>query len=111
VGAGVGAGAGVGEGVGVGLEGVGAGVLFFFFGLGGFFCAGSEPDGENETSCGVAATWTGLTADGAAAFFELPPAFAIPNAAPNATSAATAPMAMSFPGVIRMSSWVSRSWG
>jgi hypothetical protein len=97
----------VGVGVGVGAEGA-AGVLAVLFGLGfgfGFFGAGSEPDGANATSCGAAATCTGLTADGAAVFLELLPALAIPKAAPNATRAATTPMATSFPGVISSASW------
>ena len=87
------------------------GATFFFFGFGGFFCDGSEPDGLNATSSAGASTWTGLTADGAAVFFDPPPAFAIPKAAPNATSAATAPMAASLPAVIRTSSWACWSRG
>jgi hypothetical protein len=103
-GAGVaGAGAdGVGVAAGVGaLEGAGAA---FFFAFGGFFLAGSEPDGEYATSAGAGATWIGLTADGAAVLLLLPLALPMPNAAPKATSAATTPMATSFPGVIRTSS-------
>jgi hypothetical protein len=109
----------VGVGVGVGAEGVegaegvdgAAGELFFFFGFGGFFCEGSEPEGLNEASCGGAATEIDLTADGAAVFFVPPLALPIPNAAPNATSAATTPMAASLPGVIRTSCEASRSSG
>jgi hypothetical protein len=100
---GVGAGAdGVGVGVLDGAGVLGAGAAFFGF---GFFCAGSEPDGVYETTCGAAATWAGFTADGAAAFSLLPPlALPMPKAAPNATSAATTPMATSLPGVISTSS-------
>ena len=58
-------------------------------GFGGCFCDGSEPDGLNEANCGGGATWIGLTADGAAAFLDPPLALPMPNAAPNATSAAT----------------------
>jgi hypothetical protein len=109
----------VGVGVGVGAEGVegaegvdgAAGELFFFFGFGGFFCEGSEPEGLNEASCGGAATEIDLTADGAAVFFVPPLALPIPNAAPNATSAATTPIATSLPGVIRTSCEASRSSG
>src|SRR3954470_6166449 len=115
-GAGVGAGAGVGEGAGAGVGegalGVGAGVedgagvdagllgfaTFFFF-L-GFFCAGSEPDVLYEVKVGGGATFAGVTADGAAVVLVPPLALPIPNAAPNATSAATTPMAMSFPEVM-----------
>jgi hypothetical protein len=105
----------VGVGVGVGADGVGVGVLagalgagaaFFGFGF-GFFCAGNDPDGVYDTTCGAAATWAGFTADGAAAFLLLPPlALPMPNAAPNATSAATTPMAASFPVVMCTSSAV-----
>lgn len=106
----MGVGDGVGEGVGDG-DGVLPPVLFFFFGLGGFFGDGSEPDGENDASCGAAPTWIGLTADGAAVFLLPPPALAMPNAAPKATTAATAPMSASFPAVIRTSSWAWWNWG
>jgi hypothetical protein len=93
-----------------GVDGV-AGVLFFFLGFGGFFRAGSEPDGLNATICAGASTWTGLTADGAAAVLEPPPACAIPKAAPNATRAATTPIAASLPGVISTSCEASRNRG
>jgi hypothetical protein len=84
------------EGAGAGLDGsLGAGAgsgAFFSFG------AGSDPDGENDASSGGSATLTGVTADGADAFDELPPvALPIPNAAPNATTAATTAIAMSLP--------------
>jgi hypothetical protein len=126
VGEGEGVGAGAGDGVG---EGVGDGVLLppppplgfgfgFFFGLTG---AGSEPEGVNAAKLGAPATATGFTAEGAAPPF-LPPALAlpIPNAAPKATTAATAPIAANRPGVIRDTSrscaastnpgWYSGSW-
>jgi hypothetical protein len=90
----VGAAAGPGAGVAAGAA--------FFFGFGfGFTGAGSAPDGENDASCGAAATWTGLTAEGAAVVLVPALALPIPNAAPKATSAATTPMAVSLPGVIR----------
>jgi hypothetical protein len=99
-------GEGVGEGVGDGVgEGVGDGVLpplglFFaaFFGRAG---EGSEPDGENDATCGGADTLAGVTADGAAEVFLLEVALPIPNAAPNATSAATAPTITAREPVIR----------
>ena len=114
----MGAGAGVGVGVGVagvdGVEGVDGvdGAAFFFFGFGGFLRAGSEPEDLNDTSCGGGATCAGSTADGAAVFSDPPLALAMPNAAPNAISAATPPMAASLPGVIRTSSWAcwNRGW-
>jgi hypothetical protein len=110
VGVGAGAGAdGVGVAAGVGLED-GAGAAFFF-GFGGFFRAGSEPEGEYATSDGAAATWIGLTADGAAVVLLLPLALPMPNAAPKATRAAATPMATSFPGVIRTSSLACWNWG
>jgi hypothetical protein len=98
----------VGDGVGLG---VGDGVDFFFFGLGGFFGDGSEPDGENDASCGGGATWIDFTADGAAVFLVPPLALPIPNAAPNATSAATTPMAATLPALIRTSYEASRNSG
>lgn len=88
------------------LDGAGAAFFFAF----GFFCAGSEPDGEYTTTAGAAATWIGLTAVGAAVFVVPPLAFAMPNAAPNATTAAATPMATSFPGVISTSSLACWSW-
>ena len=91
-----------------GVDGVagaaGADAAGFFFGFGGFFRAGSEPDGLNATTVGAASTCTGFTADGAAVFFDPPLDLPIPNAAPNATSAATTPMAASFPAVMGTSS-------
>lgn len=110
----------MGAGAGVGLEGVGvddgAGVEedgdgACFFGFGGCFCAGRLPDGENDASCGGAATCTGFTADGAAVFSLLPLALPIANAAPNATSASTTPMPASLPVVIRTCSLASRRTG
>lgn len=110
-GEGVGAGAGVGDGLGVGVLpppppspplGFGFG---FFFSLTG---AGSEPDGVYAANCGAEPTSIGFTADGAAvSFFEPPLALPIPNAAPNATTAATPPIAASLPGVIRSTSYAA----
>jgi hypothetical protein len=113
VGVGVGTGAeGVGVGVGLGEGELGAGAAFFGF---GFFCAGSDPDGVYDTTCGADATWAGLTAEGAAAFFSLPPlALPMPNAAPNATTAAIAPIVAARAGVIRDTSRACAacsSWG
>jgi hypothetical protein len=71
----------------------------------GFFWAGSEPDGAYATTCGAAATWAGLTAEGAAVFLLPLLALPMPNAAPNATSAATTPIAASLPVVMCTSSW------
>ena len=106
---GAGAGAdGAGVAAGVALED-GAGAAFFF-GFGGGFRAGSEPDGEYATSDGAGATWIGLTADGAAVVLLLPLALPMPNAAPKATTAAATPMATSFPGVIRTSSLACWNW-
>jgi hypothetical protein len=62
--------------------------LTCFFAFAG---AGSEPDGVNAATCGAAGTLTGVTADGAAVLLLLTVAFPIPNAAPNATIAATTP--------------------
>lgn len=99
---------GVGVAAGAGpADGAGAA---FFFAFGGFFRAGSEPEGEYATSDGAAATWIGLTADGAAVVLLLPLALAMPNAAPKATTAAATPMATSFPGVIRTSSLACWNW-
>jgi hypothetical protein len=100
---------GLGDGDGEGV-GEGEGVLFFGF-FGAFFLigAGSDPDGANDTTWPACATWTGVTADGAAVFVDPEPAFPIPNAAPNATTAAIAPMAARRPGVIRGTS--RASWG
>jgi hypothetical protein len=96
--------------VGVGEEGVG--VLFGGFGCFGFTGAGSDPDGVNDANWGAALTWTGVTAEGAAVALLLEPAFAIPNAAPNATTAAATPIAASFPAVIpSTTSWASPSPG
>jgi hypothetical protein len=96
--------------VGVGEAGVG--VLFDGFGCFGFTGAGSDPDGVNDASCGAALTWIGVTADGAAVVLPLEPALAIPNAAPNATTAAAAPIAASFPAVIpSTTSWAWSSPG
>jgi hypothetical protein len=97
---GVGAGA---DGVGVGVEaGVGdaLGVGATFFGF-GFFCAGSEPDGVYDATCGAAATEAGFTADGAAVFLLLLLALPMPKAAPNAISAATTPAIVARWRVIR----------
>ena len=92
---------------GAGVDGAaGAGVLlpplsplgaFSFVSLG----AGSEPDGENEVTSVLAATSTGVTADGAAAF-SLPPPEALPmaNAAPNARTTAATAMAAKRPWLI-----------
>jgi hypothetical protein len=99
-------------GVGVGVGEAGVGVLLAGFGRFGLTGAGSAPDGVNEASCGAALTWIGVTADGAAVVLLLEPALAIPKAAPNATTAAAAPIAASFPGVIRgTTSWASSSPG
>jgi hypothetical protein len=95
----------VGDGVGEG-DGVA-----FFFGFGGCFWDGRLPDGENDANCGAAPTCTGLTADGAAVFLLPPLALPMPNAAPNATSAATTPIAASLPVVIRTCSLASRTPG
>jgi hypothetical protein len=86
----VGAGAdGVGVGVAAGVgDALGVGATFFGF---GFFCAGSEPDGVYDTTCGAAATEAGFTADGAAVVLLLLLALPMPNAAPNAIRAATTP--------------------
>jgi hypothetical protein len=91
--------------------GDGDGELFFFLGFGGCFCDGREPDGLNDASCGGAGTEIDFTAEGAAAFLVPPLALPIPKAAPNATSAATTPMAASLPEVIRTSCEASRSSG
>jgi len=66
-----------------------------------FFGAGSEPVGANEATSGPPATWTGVTADGAAASFS-PPPVALPaaKAAPKASTMAAAAMAAKRPGVI-----------
>jgi hypothetical protein len=73
-----------------------AGFGFFFC-----FCDGSEPDGENEASCGGSLTAIGVTADGAAAFESFDPvALPIANAAPNATTTAATAMAAKRPCVM-----------
>jgi hypothetical protein len=93
---GAGAGADGSDGAGAGAEGeLGAGA-----GLGSFFSlgAGSEPDGENDAISGGSATLTAVTADGAAALEPSPPvALPAAKAAPNASTAATAAIAMSLP--------------
>ena len=63
--------------------------------------AGSDPDGENEATSALAATSTGLTAEGAAASFSPPPvALPMANAAPKAITTAATAMAAKRPGVI-----------